>query len=216
MRTPFTTDQFFDIFRRYNEAVWPTQWLLLIAALVALGIALRPRAGVDRVPAMVLAGLWLWMGAIYHLTFFRRINPAAVLFGTAFVAQAALFAWFGVRRGLRFAAPRGWSGMAGGALMLFALGVYPLLGYAAGHRYPATPTFGLPCPTTIFTLGLLLWAWPAPPRLLLVIPSLWAIVGTAAALQLGVPQDFGLAAALAVILATLALRRRGHDVIAAA
>jgi hypothetical protein len=72
---------------------------------------------------------------------------------------------------------------------------YPLLGYAAGHRYPATPTFGLPCPTTIFTLGLLLWADRPMPRWLLAVPIAWSALGASAALQLGVPEDLGLVAA---------------------
>lgn len=48
----------------------------------------------------------------------------------------------------------------------------PSLGVAIGHTYPAQPTFGLPCPTTIFTFGLLLWVRPPVPWSLLVIPVL--------------------------------------------
>jgi hypothetical protein len=91
-------------------------------------------------------------------------------------------------------------GIAGGALIVFALVLYPAIGYALGHRYPAAPTFGLPCPTTIFTLGLLLFARPAP-RWVIVVPLLWAAVGSVAAFQLGVPEDLSLLAAGAMALA---------------
>jgi hypothetical protein len=79
--------------------------------------------------------------------------------------------------------------------VLYALLICPLLGILAGHRYPATPTFGAPCPTTIFTLGLLFFLRPPFPRAVAVIPLLWAAVGSIAAFELGVVQDFGLLAA---------------------
>jgi hypothetical protein len=86
----------------------------------------------------------------------------------------------------------------------YALVVYPLIGYAAGQRYPATPTFGLPCPTVIFTFGVLLWATPRIPLRLLVIPALWAMLGISAASAYGITQGYGLPAA-AVIACGVAL-----------
>src|SRR5207248_10939428 len=69
------------------------------------------------------------------------------------------------------------------------------LNQALGHDYPHTPTFGLPCPTTIFTLALMMWLERPFPRVLLVIPLTWAAIGGSAAFFLGVPQDLGLLAA---------------------
>ena len=80
-------------------------------------------------------------------------------------------------------------------LVVVGLIVYPILSVLAGHHYPALPTFGLPCPTTIYTLGLLLW-FERLPRSAAVIPAFWAVIGTFAALQLGVPEDFLLIASL--------------------
>lgn len=80
-------------------------------------------------------------------------------------------------------------------LLAYALVGYPLLGVALGHRYPATPTFGLPCPTAILTLALLLWAEPPVPKALLLVPLIWAAIGTSAAILLGVWQDLGLGVA---------------------
>lgn len=201
MQMPFTTDQFFDVFRRYNEAVWPLQWVFVAAAVAAVAIAFRPRPQSARAVGALLAVLWLWMGAVYHLTFFRAINPAATAFGVLFLAQGALFAWFGVKqRRLAFQIRPDLVGVAGGVLIAYAIVVYPALGYLLGHRYPAAPTFGLPCPTTIFTFGLLLWTLAPMPRTLLVIPALWAAVGAVAAVQLGVPEDLGLPIAAVVAL----------------
>jgi hypothetical protein len=87
---------------------------------------------------------------------------------------------------------------AGVALMVFALVVYPIWSAYAGHPYPATPTFGLPCPTTIFTIGLLAFAVPPIPRSPLVVPVLWCLVGAQAAFFLGMQPDMGLVAAAVV------------------
>ena len=209
MRTPFSVEQFFDVFRSYNETVWPSQWILAGLALLALLASFRTTPAASRVVSGVLALLWLWMGVIYHFWFFQAINPAATIFGAAFVAQAALFVWFGFRRrGLEFRVGSDGSTVAGWILVFYALVVYPALGYLAGHRYPASPTFGLPCPTTIFTFGLLVWARSTVPRTLLVIPVLWSLIGTLAALQLGVPQDFGLIAAATTAVFAVGRARR--------
>ena len=78
---------------------------------------------------------------------------------------------------------------------MFALAGYPLLGLLVGHRYPAFPTFGLPCPTTILTIGLLVLAGPRAPRVLWIVPLLWSAVGASAALSLGMHEDLSLPAA---------------------
>lgn len=98
--------------------------------------------------------------------------------------------------------------VAGAALIVFALVVYPVWSAYAGHPYPATPTFGLPCPTTIFTIGMLCFAVPPTPRSPLIVPLLWCLVGAQAAFLLGVQPDLGLIAAGAVSVALLATAGR--------
>jgi hypothetical protein len=80
----------------------------------------------------------------------------------------------------------------GSLLIAFSLVIYPLIGFLFGHRYPAMPTFGLPCPTTIFTLGILMFAEIPIPRSAFVVPVLWSVIGSFGAFQLRVPQDYGL------------------------
>src|SRR5687768_15620762 len=94
---PFTAGEFFEVFRRYNEAVWPLQLLLAAAGLVVAILALRSHPRTGRIAMLVMALLWVWMGVVYHFAFFRHINPAASLFGAGFLVQAALFIWLGAR-----------------------------------------------------------------------------------------------------------------------
>jgi hypothetical protein len=206
---PFTAAQFFDVFRQYNEDVWPIQLVLLAAGLVAALMAFRTSTRAGRVLSGILAILWLWMGVVYHISFFRVINPAAALFGVLFIVQGGLFAWFGAWKAqLTFGVRRDLRGVGGALLIVYALALYPMVAFMLGHRYPAAPTFGLPCPTTIFTFGLLLWARAPVPRSLVVIPALWAVVGTVAALQLGASEDFGLLVAGVIATPLILLRGR--------
>jgi hypothetical protein len=211
MSTPFSLAQFLDVFRRYNDAVSPAQEILVCLAIVALVSVSRARRGGSKVASAVLAALWIWTGVVYHYVFFRPINPAATLFAIAFVLQGALIAWLGVvRTSLRFEARVGWPRVIGGATMLYALVGYPLIGIALGHTYPAAPTFGVPCPTTIFTLGMLVWAIPPRSRAVVVIPTLWSVVALFVAIRFGMWEDFGLVVAAGVALVAT-LRRPWLD-----
>jgi hypothetical protein len=204
MNLPFTAGQFFEVFARYHAGVWPAPLVLTGLALLALGLVFWPAAAAGRWIAAILALLWAWMALAYHLAYFAAINPAAPLFAALFLLGAIGFAWVGAVRGrLRFAPTRAARGWVGAALLLYALVVYPALGHLLGHRYPALPTFGLPCPTTIFTVGLLMFARSPVPRSVFAVPVLWSLVGATAAFSLGVWQDLGLLAAAAVGLAAL-------------
>jgi hypothetical protein len=69
-------------------------------------------------------------------------------------------------------------------LIGYSLGIYPLLSLWLG-AYPAVPTFGAPCPTTIFTIGLLCFLRPPFPWYVLAVPILWSAVGSLAVIQFG-------------------------------
>lgn len=201
MSLPFTRDEFFAVFASYNNAVAPLQLLLLALGIAAVVLALRPTRWSDRAIGAVLAVLWLWMGVEYQWRFFRAINPAATAFAVAFIAEAALLTWYAtVRRQITFAAPASSRGGWALGLLIYAFAAYPAIGWMLGHRYPASPTFGLPCPTTIATLGLLLWSRDRAPLAVMIIPWAWAIIGSVAAIQLGVREDLGLPVALACSL----------------
>jgi hypothetical protein len=206
MELPFTTEQFFAVFARYNQSMWPMQVVLNGIAVAIVAFVPSRLESASRQVAKLLAALWAWMAIGYHFQFFSAINPAAWLFGAGFLLGAFAFAWFGVVKDkLVFRPTGGARGIAGAALVVFALVLYPAIGYALGHRYPAAPTFGLPCPTTLFTLGVLLFAVHPVPRWVLVVPLLWAAVGSLAAFQLGVPEDLALLVAGVVTVVAMLL-----------
>jgi hypothetical protein len=201
---PFTRDQFIAVFATYNAAIWPAQVLAYIAGAVALVALFRPSPTSDRLIASVLAAMWIWTGATYHLLFFTEINRAALGFGIVFIVQGALFAYLGLARGrLSFRFQAGVAGWVGLGFVAYASILYPLIGIATGHTYPELPMFGVtPCPVTIFTLGMLLLATRLP-FWLLIVPTLWSLIGGSAAILLDVPQDWLL---LVSGVVTIALR----------
>ncbi len=204
MELPFTADQFFAVFESYNHAVWPAQFALLVVAFITVATLFRPRPQSGVLVSTILAALWAWLGIVYHLLFFSRINPAAYVFAIACVAGAAIFLWVGViRRGVRIGRPQGWRLVVGILLLAYSLLIYPAISWLVGIEYLASPTFGLPCPTTIFTIGVLAFIAKPVPRSVFVVPISWSLVGGQAAFLLSVPQDFGLlvAGALGVALA---------------
>jgi hypothetical protein len=149
------------------------------------------------------------MAIAYHWAFFSEINPAARFFGGLFLLEGAVLTWAGFRSvGMRFEPRRDRSGFTGAFFITYALALYPLLGHALGHRYPAQPTFGLPCPTTIFTVGLLLWARPAVSWILLVVPVVWSMVGMTAVIYFGVFEDALLPVATLSAAGLIALENR--------
>jgi uncharacterized protein DUF6064 len=205
MNMPFTPEQFFDVFGRYNAAVWPAQLLLVAMALAVVVLVIRGRVTEGRWVSLALALLWAWMALAYHFAFFASINPMAWAFAVMSLLAALWFVWTGVvQQRLHFGLRNDARGWLGGALIVFALLVYPAWGWLIGHRYPEIPTFGLPCPTTIFTIGVLLLAQGRAPASVFLVPVLWSLVGSSAAFALGVYQDLGLlvAGAIGLVAAT--------------
>lgn len=199
MVLPFTSEQFFAVFGAYNEAVWPAQFFLLALAVLALVLVAFPRTWSGWAVSAILAVFWAWLAVAYHLAFFAAINPLAYVFAAVSAAGALVFLWQGVvRRKLRFRLTRSSRVGVGVTLVAFALLIYPVWSAYSGHGFPEMPTFGLPCPTTLFTMGLLAFLVPPYPRSTLLVPVLWCLVGAQAAFLLGVWQDLGLLVAAAV------------------
>jgi hypothetical protein len=202
MRPPFTTEEFLDVFRQYNDAVFPMQGVLLLVGLAALGAALLGSRRGSRAALSLLGLLWLWMALAYHFAFFTSLGTVGYLFAAAFAIEGLLFLRLAAApEPPRLAARADSRGIVAALILAYAIVGYPLAAVTAGHHYPAMPTFGAPCPTTIFTLGLLLLAGDRPPRSVLVVPAAWPLVASTAVLAFGMWEDVGLTfAAIAVVV----------------
>lgn len=202
MNLPFTPDQFFGVFAEYNRTFWFVVPVLWLATTITLAATWRNPARQSRALTVVLSGLWLWNAVAYHALLFTRINPAAWGFGALFAVEALLIIWLGSQKPPQYFSRTGLMQGVGIALACYGL-AYPLLSLWLGHAYPATPTFGVPCPTAILTIGVLLTARGGAPWALAIIPALWGFIGGSAAVLLAVWTDYVLLGAGALLTLVL-------------
>lgn len=196
---PFTVGDFFAVLAAYNTALWPAALALWIASIWMVVVLAGSDAPSHRALAVLLAVHWAWSAIAYHAVFFTRINPAAWIFAALFVLEAIALLWAGVvSQTLAFTTARSLRGIVAAALVAYAL-AYPVITFAEGMVFPYAPTFGLPCPTTIFTIGLLLLA-ERPAWRLAVVPLIWAAIGGSAAFLFGVYADLMLPVAGALLV----------------
>lgn len=203
MNLPFSPEQFLEVFKKYNTTVFPAQIIFYTLAILIIPLSIKRNKYSGLIISAILSFFWLWMGVVYHLVFFSTINNAAYFFGALFILQGFVLIYTGVyKSALTFKLHGGIAGILSSLLILYALIIYPLLGYFSGHVYPFSPTFGLPCPTTIFTLGILLLIDRKNPAAIFVIPLIWSVIGFLAAVKLGIYEDIGLliAGVISIIL----------------
>jgi len=210
---PFTIEQFLEVFEEYNRYIWPAQLIAYLLGGSALFLIIRNKSRSDTIINVILGTFWIWMGAVYHILFFSGINPAAYIFGFLFILQGILFLVLNrTEHKLQFIFRKDLYGLIGGLFILYAMIGYLLLGYALGHVYPQSPVFGVaPCPTVIFTFGILLWTKGKVAYWILIIPGIWALIGFSAAYQLTIYEDLGLViAGIAGVI--LLVYRNGKEV----
>ena len=202
---PFTATEFLDVFAAYNRAVWPFAATLWLLTIVVCGPLLLGTSIHGALPRFLLAAHWLWAGLVYHAGFFTTINPAAWIFAALFVAQGMLFIAFraSVRQSVNGA--NSTRRVVSSLLIVYSL-VYPVVVWADGFTYPRMPTFGVPCPTVVLTIGILL-ATSTSSVLLSIIPVGWSLVAGTAAWLFGVHADSVLPAAAGALVVDLILRR---------
>jgi hypothetical protein len=212
MQLPFTVEQFYSVFVQYNDAIWPMQIVLYLVGFGTLFLLLRARPADSHIISGVLALLWVWAAATYYFMFFTAISRSGWVIGSVLLAGGIWIGWIGaVKNQIRFHARGGLRGLVGWTLIIYALIAYPLIGYAIGHRFPAMPTFGAPCPVTIFTVGMLMLTVSPVPRSVFVAPVVWGLFGgVSATFQLGVYQDAGLL--IAGVIALLAAIFSGKQI----
>jgi hypothetical protein len=207
---PFSPQAFLSLFETYNLDIWPAQIAAYALGILAVVLVFRPRRSSARIVGAILVLLWLWTGIVYHGLYFTPLNFFAPVFAALFVVQALLYAWQLVLRSrLEFRFERDAVGYGGLVLVALSMVVYPLISVAVGHTWPRMPVFGVaPCPTSAFTLGILLMARPKVPMSLLVIPLFWSLVGAVSAWLLAMHEDWILPFAGIATIALLLLPRR--------
>ena len=116
---PFTVDQFLNVFKQYNVAVWPAQVFLYAIGIVAICLTLSRKKDFSRIVSLNLSFFWIWMGIVYHLWFFSAINRAALIFAAFFVLEGVILFIVGVlQQQLKFSFCINFYGIVGGLFII--------------------------------------------------------------------------------------------------
>jgi len=188
----FTLNDLLLIFERFNLAVWPLQIIAYILGLLAVFFAIKQTKHSMKIVLLILSFFWLCFGIVFCLKYWAPSYQYAYGFGFLSIIQGILFLISLFKPNL-LDSPRSKLHFTLGILIiLYAMAVYPLIGYFLGRVYPKSLPFGLvPCPTTIFTFGMFLLLNKKFPRYYLVVPGIIAVAGLLAVYK-GVYEDIGL------------------------
>ena len=209
MKTPFTQEQFFGIFEEYNTGTFPFQITLLILGILGVFLIHSKIKNKNSMIGGLLGILWLWSGIVYHMAFFTAINKAAYGFGGIFILQGLFFLVETYRGKLEFSWSKSTWQFAGYFFIVFGLIIYPIISFLLAKSSLHIISLGLPCPTTIFTFGWLMLTSKRLSKYLLIIPTLWAVIGAMAAINFGIYQDYVML--LAALVANIYLIKRKKE-----
>jgi len=210
IKMPCTVEQFFEVFEHYNTTHFPAQIILFFISAYVL-FTIYKKESISRWVGYFLGFLWVWVGSIYHSYYFSTINPLGEIFGQLFILQGFVLmgeAYFGK---LDFTYNQSLKHKIGLSFVIFGLIIYPIISWSIESSAIRIISLGLPCPTVIFTFGLLMLTGDKFRKYTLIIPLIWAIIGTSAAYYFGVYQDVMLI--ISAVTAFVFLMRKKTDFI---
>jgi hypothetical protein len=181
-----TSRNLFVIFARGNTSIWPMQLVCYASAAAIIGFALWQGRRASQLICLLASAVLAWVGIVYYGVFDSGIHLAGV-WVAVYILEAILFLAAGILRHDLVFAPR-WNlpGVLGTVVMVIGLVGFPFVEVLSGYPLHSLTLFGLsPCTTTIFFLGLLLWAQPPAPKYLLLLPLAWALTSAPSDLTLG-------------------------------
>lgn len=189
MKTPFTIDQFLEVFQQYNQIVFPWQIIFGTIGVAILIYILRKNSRNLTFVNLFLSVLWLWGGVIYHIGFFSKINQAAYIFGMLFIIQGGMFLIHSFKKNTSYEVKSKPQHIAAFIIIIYGIVLYPSIGYLFEKEHLLIISLGLPCPTVITTFGFLL-LFNKIPGYMLIVPTFWSLAGLIAAINFHIYQDF--------------------------
>ncbi len=195
-------EDFFNTLQLYNETFLPITVLTYLLGIIIVYLSFKQPKQSSQMISCLLGFLWIWSAIVFFFIFFGPMDVEFLgltmsgvwyLGGALYLIQGILFLVYGlVKSSLSFGITWDSYSVLGILMMIYAMIIYPAIGFLTGFDYPRYPVFGAPCPLNIFTIGLLATADKKVPPLIGVIPFIWAIVGIMPVLVLSVYADVGL------------------------
>ncbi len=152
-------ETWYATFAAYNTAMLPVliiSWIALVVCTVLLFT--KPSKKTNTVMKVCLAFVFAWNGVVF---FFMYMKSSAIPGGIPMVLISILFLVDVFRNKITFKLPdKKWHKYLTLSIVVWALGLYTIVGWLTGHPYPNGPILMAPCPSTIFTIALLSTALP--------------------------------------------------------
>ena len=171
------TATFWTQIAAYNEATWPVQAVMIVAAAyLTYRVLAKPGAKTDVWMKAFLALAFAWNTVVFFLIFVR--NPISMFTGVPlFIIVSILFVVDIFVKETHFKLPENrW--MRGLTIAWIALAaLYPLLGWPLGHTWPKVLLPLFPCPLTVFAIALIAAAVPIMDKKVLIALLPWALMG---------------------------------------
>lgn len=203
-----TLERFLKYVSLYNQELYPAQFLMLGLGLIAVFLVFFRTKYSSRSIAAILAFFYGWIGIQFYMIYFQEFMPISYVFGILFLAQAFIFILEGtIKNRISFQFKADLYGLTGALLIFYGIIGYQALEYILDRGYPEILSFGMfPCPTLIFSLGILLWTGKKFPAYVLIFPLIQALSGFIPAFMIGIVEDIGLIISGLLVLFMLAYR----------
>ena len=188
----FDLQEFLSLLEHYNIDIWPLQIIAYLLGLLVVLLLFWNSKASNKLILIILSFFWLWTGIVFCSIYWASINEFAYSYSFLFIIQGILFLYavIGSKISMQFSTK--FKSILGLIFIFYALIGYQILGHFMGHEYPKFFAFGMvPCPTTIFTIGLFLLAEKRIPIYLFIIPLFVAVSGIIAVYN-GIFEDIGL------------------------
>lgn len=183
---------FLAILEKYNTDIWPLQIIAYMLGIAVIVMAVKRTGFSNRAISLILSFFWLWSGIVFCVLYWNKSFKLAYVFGILLTVQGLIFLYGFIRQNISFSYPGDFYSSYGILMIFYAMIGYFLIGLFIGHTYPHSFPFGLvPCPTAIFTLGILLWTDKKVPKYILIIPALLSLAGIIAIVKT-IYEDMGL------------------------
>ncbi|MCJ7650529.1 MAG: DUF6064 family protein [Candidatus Lokiarchaeota archaeon] len=206
----FSLEEFLLVLESYNLAIWPLQIIAYVLIVLVLFFSLKPTKYSTKIVLAILSFFWLFTGIVFCLLYWAPTHIFGYIFGVCCIAQGLLFLYSITRSDITISSPDKTYTFIGILFVLYAIIGYQVFGYYLGHIYPKFFAVGLvPCPTTIFTLGIFLIINKKIPIKYFVIPLMISLGGFLAAYN-GIYEDIGLI--IAGILSTILIMQKNARV----
>ena len=188
----FSLEEFLLVLESYNLDIWPIQIIAYALILIILFVSLKPAKYSSIIILAVLSFFWLFNGIVFCFIYWAPSHIFGYIFGIFCTVQGLLFLYSLIRSDIKIVPPNKTYLLIGMLFFLYSMIGYQLFGYYLDHIYPKFFPVGLvPCPTTIFTLGLLIIINTKIPIKYIAIPLIISLGGLLAAYN-GIYEDIGL------------------------